>query len=216
MSKSYRQLVLCPQNPQWIPAARDVSSTGLIKLEQVLRSLGLIADQVDATQRGRFYIGEQFLQHISFMGCAPALEFQPTGERSLIGEPDWQQFTFVHIPPVLDEPGWYADLSMAKPQCPECTRRSALSGDKQVNYFDEFKYHYCCPHCQQKTKVCEVNWREFGGCARVMISIVNVYPKEAIPTENLLLQLEKQTQIAWRYFYYDGSLMNLNDKKLNA
>jgi len=55
-----------------------------------------------------------------------------------------------------------------------------------------------------------VNWREFGGCARTLISLVNVYPKEAMPTENLLLQLEEQTQTAWRYFYYFGPLINGN------
>ena len=102
---------------------------------------------------------------------------------------------------------------MAKPQCPVCNKRTALHPGQVQTYIDKSKSQFSCPHCQQQSNLCELNWREFGGCARTMISIVNVYPKEAIPTDSLLLQLEEQTQITWRYFYYHGSLINeLNDK----
>jgi len=216
MSKFYRQLVLCPQDPHWVLGANEKERQGNIGIEQVIRSVGLIAGQIVTSQAGRFYIGERFLQHINFMGCAPAVEFESNGELDVNGEPDWQQFSFIHIPPVLDQPAWYADLTMAKPQCPACNKRTALNVNQAVNYFDVDKSYYCCPHCEQQTKVGDINWREFGGNARTLISIVNVYPKEAIPTENLLVQLEEQTQIAWRYFYYHGPLINTTIEKLKA
>ena len=207
MTEAFRQLVLCPHDPQWISTAGEEE----IDVELVLRSVGLIAAQADVLQAGRFYIGERFLQHVNFMGCAPAVEFTPSEVNDLNDARYWRQFTFVHIPDVLEEPAWYADLTMAKPQCPVCHKRTALAQDQAKAYFNESENQFCCPHCLQQSSPCDLGWREFGGCARTLISIVNVYPKEAIPTENLLLQLEEQTQIAWRYFYYDGPLINVNE-----
>jgi len=205
MTAPFRQLILCPHDPQWIPPIGD----NQLDVEAVLRSVGLIATQVDSSYLERYSIGEQFLQHVNFMGCAPAVEFVPDKEQALNDAQYWHQFTFVHIPPVMTKPGWYADVTLAKPQCPQCHKRTALKVGQM--YIDENKSQFSCPHCQQTSNVCDLNWREFGGCARTMISIVNVYPKEAIPTENLLLQLEKQTQIAWRYFYYHGQLISNKD-----
>ena len=105
MTEPFRQLVLYPHDPQWISAASEKQ----IDMEAVLRSVGLIAAQVDASQAGRFYIGERFLQHINFMGCAPAIEFIPNEENDLNDTSYWQEFTFVHIPAALDEPAWFAD-----------------------------------------------------------------------------------------------------------
>ncbi len=202
MTEPFRQLVFCPQDPQWISTGREKQ----IDLETVLRSVGLIASQVDVSSEGRFAIGEQFLQHINFMGCAPAVEFTPGQDKKLNDTQYWHQFTFVLIPPERNQPACYIDETMAKPKCPACNKRTALSSGQ--NYFDDSKSRFSCPHCQHSSDLCELDWREFGGCARTMVSIVNVYPKEAIPTESLLLQLEKLTQIDWRYFYYYGHLVS--------
>jgi len=188
MPQYFRQLVFCPDDPLWI------SNT----TEDVCRALGLIAEAIDEMPAG-FYIGQQFLQHINFMGCAPAIEFVPDKDKEL----DWQQFTFVNLSPLRAEPVCHVDLDMAKPQCPRCNKRI-----RQPRPYVNTKGQLSCPHCQHAADISDYDWREFGGCARTMVSIVNVYPKEAIPTDHLLLQFERHTQIKWRYFYFHGRLLN--------
>lgn len=181
------------------------------KLQAVLEKLGMIGDAIDtigdATDDQRFYVGNHFLQHISFMGCAPAVEFVPPDREQVSnGQPEkptsWDQFTFIVLPEPFNEPNWLADLEMAKTTCPQCGKRFSQSAE----YIDELAANLTCPHCYFQAPVCEFNWREYGGCARTMISIVNVYPKEAIPSGNLLNQLKELTEVAWRYFYINGPL----------
>ena len=96
---------------------------------------------------------------------------------------------------------------MAKPVCPQCGKRHALTVDTQL-FVD---MTLSCPHCQATAALDEWDWREFGGCGRQFFSIVNVYPKEALPTEDLLQQLHEVTGFAWRYFYiHDGLLDDTN------
>ena len=189
MPKSFRQLVLCPEDPQWMSSVT----------EDACRAVGLIAEVIDEQTPSRFYIGDQFLQHVSFMGCAPDIEFTPDQDKEL----DWQQFTFVHLSSDSIEAHCFVDLDMAKPQCPACQKRI-----REPRLYLSKMGRQRCPHCQHEAELGEFNWREFGGCARTRVSIVNAYPKEAIPTDNLLQQLEKQTQVKWRYFYYYGPLIN--------
>ena len=201
MADSFRQLILCPQIPEFSVASVDL----LAALDQIGLTgpgIGADVDSAHGKKGQRFLVGQHFLQHISFMGCAPAIEFSPPeggGASKITG---WDQFTFVYLPAGSGHALWLADIDMARPVCPACKRRIPRSGD----YIDATGALLTCPHCQNKAAVCEVDWREFGGCAKTMISIVNVYPKEAMPSENLLNQLSKRTNVAWRYFYINGSL----------
>jgi hypothetical protein len=139
------------------------------------------------------------------MGCAPAIEFQPVNPDSQDngnGHFDLTSFTYIYLPSPYQQPAWYADLQMAKPACPACHKRIV----QPENNIDQANMHMSCPHCGQTSPVCDFNWREFGGCAQVLVSIVNVYPKEAIPSSNLLNQLAMLTQVGWRYFYFHGPL----------
>lgn len=192
MSDHYRQLLLCPQDVECV----------VDSLVEIGRDLGLLGQGINGAQAKRFYIGEQFLQHINFMGCAPAIEFAPATDSEL----DWNQFTFIDVLSKSDKPICLIDWERARPQCQHCKKRISQPG----NSLDRNTRTLSCPHCGVESDLTNFNWREFGGCARSMISIVNVYPKEAIPTENLLLQFEKQSGRAWRYFYFNGPLLNAN------
>ena len=203
MPDSFRQMILCPETPEF-----TMLSTDLI---EILNQVGLIGasihsgldNGVEGVAGQRFYVGQHFLQHISFMGCAPAIEFAlPDNTDHSDLSRAWDQFTFIYLPEPPVEPVWRADLDMAKPACPECKKRIPRSAE----YIDRAAGSLSCPHCGRHASVCEYNWREFGGCARTMISIVNVYPKEAIPSGNLLNQLTKLTGVTWRYFYINESL----------
>lgn len=184
MTEKLRQMILCPQTDEVLMETGDLLG--------VLHRLGLLGDELEASHGRRFSVGPHFLQHISFMGCAPAIEFEPSEE----------PFTFIHVPEAFSVPRWQADLDMAKPVCPSCRKR--ITGP--AGCVDSDNQSLRCPHCQYQAPVCEYDWREFGGCGRSMVSIVNVYPKEAIPSGNLLNQLAELTAHKWRYFYINAAL----------
>lgn len=206
MPECFRQMILCPERADF-----SMAPTELVAVLNQLDLIGArietgIETTIDNNPGGqRYLVGEHFLQHVSFMGCAPAVEFAPPDDgpnntHSDVAAQD--QFTFIYLPELFNEPVWQADLKMAKAGCPACNKRTPCSDE----YLDMAKGLFTCPHCQQQSSVCDIDWREFGGCAKTMISIVNVYPKEAIPSGNLISQLSKLTNVAWRYFYINGSL----------
>ena len=63
-------LVLHSSDPAYAPAS-------LTELEQALRQAGLIGNLWGEEAQHRYLIGERFLQLVSFLGCAPAIELQP-------------------------------------------------------------------------------------------------------------------------------------------
>lgn len=192
MTESHRQLVFVPVEQA---AALDIAS-----LLAALDELGLTGKRIADQWPLRFYIGDKFLLHLNFMGCAPALEFAPP-EAS---QPDWTAFTFISLHTPLEKSRCLIDPMMAKPVCPQCGKRHALSNHAQL--FVDMTLR--CPHCQAVAGLDAWDFREFGGCGRQFFSIVNVYPKEALPTEDLLRQLHEVTQLEWRYFYVHGSLLD--------
>ena len=192
MHERFRQLILCPEQVDMIFSREQLMG--------ILLQIGLLGEPVNTDQNQRFFVGPNFLQHISFTGCAPAIEFQPTEPKQ---ENQWLSFTFIQLPGPFEMPQWLADLQMAKPGCPHCSKR-IIHSEKHLN---QSQRSLTCPHCQYQGDVCEFQWREFGGCASSLLSIVNVYPKEAIPTTNLLNQLQTLTKIDWRYFYFNGPLL---------
>ena len=189
MSQTYRQLVLYPQDSQWTPDS----------LEDLCVRLGLAGARIEPADNGRFYIGEQFLQHINFMGCAPAVEFAPQPDQP----PDYTRLTFIYLPKIHAEAYTVCDLDMARPVCPHCDKR--ITKPRQHLSADQRSLH--CPFCATKSALDKFAWREFGAHARTMIGIANVYPKEAIPTEHMLQEMQRLSDTAWAYFYFNGPLI---------
>ena len=192
MTSHYRQLVLTPTSSRETLPSLDLAAA--------LTELRLIDAAVSPQWPHRYYIGERFLQYLSFMGCAPALEFKPKDPDS----PDWAAFTYVSFTLPLRLPRCYIDTMMAKPRCPHCGKRHACSAQMLTQTSELL----VCPKCQQSATLEQWDWREYGGCAQQFISIVNVYPKEAIPTESLLQDLFALTHLHWRYFYINNGLLD--------
>lgn len=192
METAYRQLVLCPTDQDWVPLSHS-------QLHTILQDFGVVGSRVDTSQQERYLIGNAFLQLFSFMGCAPSIEFAPTSTGAI----DWHSFVFVQLSPILEHPRWLVDRSMAKPGCPVCERRMR---DWSASY-DAVKGTLECVHCQHVDHVCNWRWYDGGGCARQFVSIVNVYPKESLPTDTLLSHLQQETAIPWQYFYLHASLI---------
>lgn len=198
MTQAYRQLVLCPQDSFWQGASQD-------ELEHLLRETGLIgaaleADPTLTISHRHYLVGDHFLQHINFMGCAPAVEFFPEQGKPV----DRQRITFIHTSPATATPQWYAELTLARPRCPQCAKRFAGAADG----LDTTTGQLTCPHCQMRSAVSEFDWKEYGGSSCIHLSIANAYPKETLPSSSLLQQLEQRTGTPWRYFYYNGELVH--------
>lgn len=166
----------------------------------MLQRGGVLGAPAGEPSADRYFIGDAFLQLFSFMGCSPNIEFQPRNA----GQLDWHEFVFIQLSPVLAQPLWLVERGLAKPGCPYCQRRTR---DWTVHYREQ-DHQLFCPHCQQTANVCEWRWYDAGACARQFISVVNVYPKESIPTDTLLLQLQEETGVPWHYFYLHAPLLN--------
>lgn len=164
-----------------------------------LQQQGLLGNVIDPARADRFCIGEHFLQYFSFMGCSPAVEFTPANEQAI----DWQRFTFIYVPAALPGTRWLADRQTARPACPACNKRTRDWLEQDVTTAGVLQ----CPACLVSSPVCDWNWYDSGGCARQFVCIVNVYPREAIPTDHFLNLLASKTGTAWRYCYIDSPLI---------
>jgi len=180
------QLVFHPTNPQWCPAPPE-------SLRVCLTGMQLLGDPVSREPERQFLIGPSFLQYISFMGCAPAVQFAPQGGAEFI---HW------YVSPCLATPRWIIDLQHALPRCPQCRGRISNWRDQvDINLVNTISTSVICPHCQHTLALAQLDWRHGAGLARQFVSVMNIYPKEALPTDALLAALQHHTRTAWNYFY---------------
>jgi len=185
MESAFRQLLLCASDPAWQAKDRLV-------LLQLLQRLGLLGEAVGKAAPDRYLIGPDFLHSFSFMGCSPSIELEPSSREDI----HWNGFVFIHLPQATDQPRWLADHG-AKPGCPGCGQRMR----DWLPHYVESDATLSCPRCGQRTAVCRWRWYDAGACARQFISIVNIFPREVMPTEALLQELEAETGTPWQYFY---------------
>ncbi len=188
---AYRQLVLCPSDSNWQPASRA-------ELVTILQRVGMLGQLVTSAIPDRFLIGDAFMQLFSFMGCAPSIEFTPKDLHNI----DWLEFVFIQLSPAQARPRWRVDKESAKPACPHCQRRIPA----WIQHYHANDMILTCPHCKQSEHACRWRWFDAGACARQFVSIVNVFPKESMPTETVLLQLQQETGVPWHYFYLHAPL----------
>lgn len=180
------QLLFYPDDPQWCPVSAS-------RLEAALNSVGLIGQPWIAAGTNRFLIGPTFLQYISFLGCAPVVQFDPADGKSII---HWV------ISPCLSKPRWVIDMVQGLPRCHCCKGRVTDWREQFQNLTaTPLPDSVTCPQCHQPNQLTELDWRHSAGYARQFISIVNVYPREAIPTDAVLSALQQQTGVTWQYFY---------------
>lgn len=184
------KLVLHPQDTKFGPKTWQ-------NIQLKLRACGFIGTSLPGYE-SRFLSGDHFLQYISFMGCSPAIEFEPPEDGSL---------DFCHIQ--------FSDLDDSQPRfrhhsqgvmarCPECGRRLEPGLTLVDNFLkNPSQETFRCESCEFSGSVGVINWRQRGGLARVFVDVYSVYPQEGIPTEPLLKLLQDDTGVPWTYFYTD-------------
>lgn len=172
-------LVLYPAEPNWVPENLEA----LIKF---LQETGLAGDALHQDENS-FSVGENFLEHISFMGCSPSINFSNENKDG--------KFTFIRLTLTPTITALTGSHSFA-PHCPHCKKA-------EKNWREHLKNHRLqCGHCQETADAWQYNWRKSAGFGRCFIEITDIYPKEAMPQPSLLLALENHFQVAWKYFFY--------------
>lgn len=173
-------LLILPANPQWIPAKTD-------DLVEVLHEIGLVGPSLGDGPVHRFRSGERFLDHVTFLGCSPQVELEPTAD----GSPYCQ----VRLAVYSDGPRLIRGRNRRPPRCPYC--RSA-QGEHSL---DDPSARWPCATCNNDLTVETLDWGRAGGSARCFVIVTNVFPSEAVPGSELLAALSAATNLRWDYFY---------------
>lgn len=181
------RLILHVRDPAYVPET-------IAHLEEVLREVGLIGKPWGDVSQQRYLIGERFLQLVTFLGCAPAIELEPPAQGD-------SEFCHVGISRLYSSVQFMADMQGGVPRCPYCRKRIDDWQSIIRHWHENALYQAKCPTCQRQVSPSDIDWRQSAGFGRFFISIYNIYPREAIPTEALLETLKKLTQQSWDYFY---------------
>lgn len=154
----------------------------------ILAELGVIGPAFGLDGRTHYRSGPAFLEHLTFLGCAPAIELDPpaTGlaEAARSGR-------FCHVslqasaaPRARHRPG-------QPPRCRTC--RGEFTVESLATASDGF----VCPGCGRHAPAHGLNWRQAGGYAYLFLEIWGIHTGEAVPGEQLLGRLGA----GWNFFY---------------
>ncbi|MDZ7804084.1 hypothetical protein [Thiohalophilus sp.] len=187
MFSSLPSLLLYPLDPDYRPA----DPPALIEL---LQQSGLIGDTLEDLPGERYQAGPAFLQHISFLGCSPAVEFEPQA-------PGSDQFCHVGLR-YSEQLQFRGGPQQVQVYCRQCRHREENWADIiDAWQVDPDRYRYSCPRCGAESAATELNWRKSGAFARLFIELYNIYPHEAVPTDGILKRLRDATGVDWKYIY---------------
>lgn len=176
------------------------------ELTSVLAKAGLIAEELAPEyvmgQTDHYLVGERFFEHISFLGCSPALKTAPAsaGERGAEAE-------FCHIGvDCSDDVKFIGGNNVRPPQCPQC---KAVDEDWQslIPFWRKAPEVFTrqCIGCGATKPLHMYNWRRTAGFAAMSVHIWGVHQSEAVPNDGLLKDLEVLTRCPWEYFYLSGN-----------
>lgn len=156
---------------------------------QLLAELGVIGPAFGLDGRTHYRTGPAFLDHLTFLGCAPAIELDPpaTGsdEAARAG-----RFCHVHLPPPTTKPQ-VRHRPGQPPRCRAC--RGEFTAESLANAGEGF----VCPGCGRQVPAHGLNWRQAGGYACLFLEIWGIHTGEAVPGEQLLGRLGAD----WKFFY---------------
>ncbi len=185
--KPQASLLLLPTDPDWRPDRPDT-------LARALREKGLIHDPL-ANGKQRYHVGENYLDYIAYLGCAPNLSFHET--------PDCHRFCHIHLIQ-LEQPRLFSSTIQAKaPLCANCKQPVDSWRERLLPHAPWLD----CPHCHHRARPHEYNWRKTAGFASTGIEITEIHPHEAVPADALMqtlaaLSAANGKPTTWHYCYY--------------
>lgn len=183
------RLVLTPRDPYFVPSDMD-------RLIGRLQDLEFISATITDQEPPAYLLGDRFMQLVTFMGCSPFIRLEPNEEN--------QPFCHFAVLGPFAAPRFILGKNTRPPNCPACRKRVAA----WVEILDLWRkdpdgYQTTCPHCGSKHSPVKFNWRQTAGVGRIFFYVENIFPSEAIPSEDLLQALRDcdPSAQAWNYFY---------------
>jgi len=171
------------------------SSFDIRKIIDNLRSLQFIGESYDQQNEFCYLIGERFLDYISFVGCSPKINTEPSysGDRN---------FYHVCLNDFHHHLEFIAGSVTKSPACPNCRATEEQWKDLVSEWkADKQHYQWHCPNCHKYIPVPEMNWKKSAVFSKFSIAVHNIFPNEAVPNEELLKDLHHGTGAIWKYVY---------------
>ena len=187
--KIIHKLVLYPVNTDYMPE-------NWMNIKLSLAQAGFIGKSI-SLENESYYVGDNFLKLITFLGCSPYIQIEPEEGAS-------DSFCCIVLSDLSNEICFRFLARDVTARCPKC-RKNLDSWQNWLNQWKESSGSFVveCEHCSSRLSLFDLNWRHSAAFARCFIDIWNIYPQEAIPTEELLQKLSEATGEDWDYFFSD-------------
>lgn len=182
---------ICNQNmPKVMPLIDYLQHSGFIG-----------APLVGQTTPNSFLVGEAFLQILTFMGCSPQIDLEPSTEG--------KKFCYIHVDGPWPTPKLYYGQNTQTPRCCLCKARvvAASSPDHSWHQLlpdwltDPYRHSINCSRCGHQQRPLDLNWRRGAAFGHLFIVVENIFPGESVPVPVFLANLHKTTDVFWHYFY---------------
>ena len=174
------RLTLYPQQPDHRPQS-------VAALVDALKHTGLLAAE---TSDHCYLPGEQFLNLFSFLGCSPQIHLHPD---------EGDNYCYIRIDDTHENAVCLGYTTTVIPRCPGCKHK--LRDWKQVGNWQQAATACRCEHCKTETAMSQLKWRHECAYGRFSLYIAHIHPHEAVPTEQLLIQLRQASGFEWDYCY---------------
>jgi len=162
----------------------------IIDKPQLLKTLSDSQFITTNAQTNNHYLpGDNFLSLITFLGCSPNINLQPT---------EGESHCFISIIKQTQQPRCLGHTQTATPKCPACKKR--ITEWKTPDWKVAGKT-CTCDKCQKQTPYTELNWKQECGFARCGFEVNHIYPHEAVPTDQFLNVLNQASGFEWDYCY---------------
>ena len=161
----------------------SMKSDSPLVLVNALVTAGLVGDCIDG-QSQDYIPGGQFTDLVTFLGCSPNIALSPA---------EGAHHCFVRIPAPLSKPRLHAGANTCAPKCSRCSLVREDWGNCEHGDF--------CTQCTVEERQQNLAWRRRGLLSCWVISLVNIYPHEAVPSSQLLTLLGDVSGVEWGYAY---------------
>jgi hypothetical protein len=172
-------------------------------LVAALQTTGLIDAPVCQDPSTGYRAGERFLQLITFLGCAPAIELDPPTDPAECARA-CANGSLCHIRLLPEETHlrFRGDNRLPAPRCPRC-RKNEPGWPVMIEHWraNPGQNRWVCRECGYRGRLYDLNFRKRGAFGQTFIDICGIHPAEAVPVETLLEALGELTGCGWLYMY---------------
>jgi len=159
------------------------------------QSFNFIGELAANLGENHFHVGDRFLEMISFLGCSPFIKIHPDNDYDT-------NYCSIYIPDQLESIRFINTNDNKGPRCPDCRKLVKNASYLWVDWKPgNEKKVLQCEHCNISFMLQDMDWRKNAGIVSFAVKISNIFPKEAIPTDQLMKHLKILTNVEWKYFY---------------